>query len=154
MSPLDTAAARARPSATHGDDSAVLDEPTAITRFITHGDSHNARQTRRATVTAFTRAFTDLSGWQRHSLTQQLATTVAVRGLVAFLLLATARPAGADYVRSCRSDWGHHAAAVHRPFADTFHHTALALGFGDLEVRRQWCTLAKIAATAGAAPNT
>jgi integrase len=135
-------------------DSASLDELTAITRFATRGDSEAAHMKRQATVAAFTGAFTDLSGWQRSCLPIQLAATVEVRGLVAFLLLATARPASAGYVRSCRSEWGHHGAAVHPDFSDTFHRSALALGFSDREATRQWCTLVKIAVTAGSAPNT
>lgn len=147
------AAGQAGPGTVRGADSAPLDEPTAITRFATRGDSPAAHKTRRSTVAAFTRTFTDLSGWQRASVPRQLAATVEVRGLVAYLLLATARPAAADYVRSSRSDWGHHATAVHPDFAAAFHRTALALGFSDLQARRQWCTLAKIAVTAGSTPN-
>ena len=134
-------------------DSVPLDEPSAITRFTARGDSPAAQTQRRATVESFTRAFTDLTGWQQSSLATQLAIGVGIRGLVAFLLLATARPASAGYVRACRSEWGLHAAAVHPDFADTFHRTAVALGFSDREATRQWCTLAKIAATAGVTPN-
>lgn len=130
-----------------------LDEPTAITRFVARGDSPAAQTQRRANVEAFTRTFTNLSGWQQSSLATQLAISVGIRGLVAFLLLATARPASAGYVRACRSEWGFHAAAVHPDFANTFHRSALALGFSKHEATRQWCTLAKIAATAGAPPN-
>lgn len=149
-----TAAPQTPPGAPRIADSAPLDEPTAITRFTTRGDSPAAHKTRRSTVTAFTRTFADLSGWQQAALPTQLDATVEVRGLVAFLLLATERPASADYVKACRSDWGHHAALVHPHFAETFHRTALALGFSDLEAARQWCILAKIAATAESAPNT
>jgi integrase len=134
-------------------DAALCGEPTAITRFIGRGDSEAAHKTRQATVIAFTRAFTDLSGWQRSSVPTQLAATVQIRGLVAFLLLATARPAAASYVRSCRTDWGHHGAAVHPGFAETFHRTACALGFNNREAAHQWCALIKIAVTAGSSLN-
>lgn len=154
MNALTAATAQTPACAARVADSVLLDEPTAITRFTTCGDSPAAHMKRQATVEAFTRAFTDLSGWQQSPLATQLAASVEVRGLVAFLLLATARPASAGYVRSCRSEWGYHAAAVHPDFADTFHRTALALGFSNGEAARQWCTLAKIAATAGSTPNT
>lgn len=77
-----------------------LDELTAITRFVARGDSPAAQTQRRATVEAFTRAFTDLNGWQQSSLPTQLAIGIGIRGLVAFLLVATARPASAGYVRA------------------------------------------------------
>jgi integrase len=135
-------------------DAAPADEPAAAERFIAIGDSEAARKTRRATVAAYTTAFTDLAGWTDATPAQRLSAPIAVRGLIAYLLLATAYPAGADYVRSCRSDWGHHATLVYPDFADTFGRTARALGFTDPETRRQWCTLAKIAATTGRSPKT
>ena len=131
-----------------------LGKSTAPDRFIAAGESPSGRCQRRSVVTAFTRTFTDLDGWDAAPLSRRLATPVAVRGLVAFLLVATAHRAEARYVSSCRSDWGRHAATAYPTFAVTFHRTAVTLGFTDTEARRQWCALAKIAVTAGTAPNT
>jgi hypothetical protein len=104
-------------------------------------------------VAAYTRAFTDLPGWAAAPLTRRLVAPVQIRRLVAFLLLTTGYRADADYVGSCRSEWGHHARIVHPGFADTFHSAALSLGFSASEARRQWCALAKIAVVAGEIPN-
>ena len=131
-----------------------LGKSTAVNRFIAAGESPSGRRQRRSVVTAFTRTFTDLDEWDAAPLARRLAAPVAVRGLVAFLLMATAHRGQARYVRSCRSDWGRHAATVYPTFAGTFHRAAVALGFTDTEARRQWCILAKIAVTAGTAPNT
>lgn len=130
-----------------------LGESTATARFIAGGASPSGSRQRRAMVAAFTRTFTDLDGWDTAPLSSRLVTPVAVRGLVAFLLVTTSRRTDADYVRRCRSDWGHHAAAVYPTFAETFHSTATALGFTTVEARRQWCILAKIAVTAGTPPK-
>jgi len=135
-------------------DTAAADELDAAERFIAIGDSETARTIRRATVTAYTSAFTDLAGWANATPAQRLSVPLPVRGLVAYLLLATGYPAGVDYVRSCRSEWGHHAKLVYPDFADTFGRAARAVGFTALEARRQWGTLAKIAATAGVSPET
>jgi integrase len=76
-----------------------------------------------------------------------------VRGLVAYLFVATMRPAGIGYVRTCGSDWGRHFSLLHHDFAGSFHRAAVCAGFSDPEARRQWSVLARIAATAGSAPN-
>src|SRR5262249_28608044 len=47
-----------------------------------------------------------------------------------------------------------HARLIYPDFADTFCRTTSALGFTDLETRRQWSTLAKIVATTGRSPKT
>jgi hypothetical protein len=130
----------------------TLPEQTAIERFI-GGGAGSADKTRRSTVAAYTRAFTDLPGWADAPLTRRLAAPIQIRGLVAFLLLTTGYRADADYVRSCRSEWGHHARIVHPGFADTFRSAALALGFSASEARHQWCALAKISVVAGETPN-
>ena len=130
-----------------------VDEPAAAARFIAIGDSKTARTIRRATVTAYRRAFSGLAGWSETTLVQRLSAPLAIRGLVAYLLLATAYPAGADYVRSCRSEWGYHAKLVYPEFADTFDRTARTLGFTAPEAHRQWCALAKIVATTGTPPQ-
>jgi integrase len=135
-------------------DTAAADELDAAERFIAIGDSETARKIRRATVTAYTSAFTDLAGWANATPAQRLSVPLTVRGLVAYLLLATGYPAGVDYVRSCRSEWGHHAKLVYPDFADTFGRAARAVGFTALEARRQWGTLAKIVATTGVSPET
>ena len=76
---LTAATAQTPASAARVADSVLLDEPTAITRFATSGDSPAAHMKRQATVEAFTRAFTDLSGWQQSPLATQLAISVEVR---------------------------------------------------------------------------
>lgn len=100
---------------------------TALDRLIAAGESPSGRRQRRSVVTAFTRTFTDLGGWDTAPLSRRLATPITVRGLVAFLLMATAHRAQARYVCSCRSEWGRHAATVYPTFAGTFHHTVLPL---------------------------
>lgn len=135
-------------------DIAAADEPDAAERFIAIGDTETARKNRRATVTAYTAAFTDLTGWANATAAQRLSVPLTIRGLVAYLLLATGYPAGVDYVRSCHSEWGHHAKLVYPEFADTFGRAARAVGFTALEARRQWGALAKIVATAGVSPET
>jgi integrase len=134
-------------------DRSPVNEPTAAAQFIEIGDSKTARTIRKATVTAYTSTFTDLTGWADATLVQRLSTPLTIRGLVAYLVLATGHPAGADYVRSCRSEWGHHATLVYPDFADTFDRTARTLGFTAREAHRQWRALAKIVATAGTSPN-
>lgn len=129
-------------------------ESAAAARFIAIGDSQPARNNRRTTVTAYTCAFGGLDGWANTALAQRVCVPLAVRGLVAYLLLATAHPADAGYVRACRSEWGHHAKLVYPDFADTFDHTAHTLGFTAAETRRQWGVLAKILATTGTSPET
>lgn len=149
---MNTAAATA--PTTRIDGPGPLTESAALTLFVSRGDSPAAHNTRRTIVTAFTHSFTNLNGWHNASLSIQLAATVEVRGLVVFLLLITGRPVSADYVRSCRSEWGYHASLLYPEFSATLHNTALALGFDIREARRQWCTLAKIAVTAGISPNS
>lgn len=138
------------PATTRADTTSL--EQAAIERFV-GGGAGSAGKTRRSTVAAYTRAFTDLPGWAAAPLTRRLAVPIQIRGLVAFLLLTTGYRADPDYVRFCRSEWGHHARIVHPGFADTFHNAALALGFSVSEARRQWCTLAKIAVVAGETLN-
>lgn len=150
MSSRDHCVVSDAPSTTRAD--ATSPEQVAIGRFI-GGGAGSADKTRRSVVAAYTRAFTDLPGWAAAPATRRLAAPVQIRGLVAFLLLTTGHGADADYVRSCRSEWGHHARIVHPGFADTFHTVALTLGFSASEARRQWCTLAKIAVVAGEIPN-
>lgn len=130
------------------------DEPAAAERFIAIGDSETARRNRRITVATYMRTFTDLTGWATATPAQRLCAPLPVRGLVAFLLLATAYPTDAGYVRSCRSGWGHHAKLTFPDFAATFEHTAHTLGFTTAEARRQWGVLAKILATTGTSPET
>lgn len=97
--------------------------------------------------------FTSLGRWADIPLRQRLGAPIAVRGLVAYLLLATIGRADAAYVRSCRSDWGHHARLLYPEFAATFADTAAGLGFDNRQIQRQWCTLAKAAVTAGEPPD-
>jgi len=132
----------------------TLAEPSAIAGFIADGGSEHSHTLRRSVAAAYATTFTDLTGWATATPTKQLDAPVPVRGLVAYLLLATTHPATAGYVRASRSDWGHHAGLLYPQFAQTFITTATALGFGDRQIRRQWCTLAKIAVTAGNPPNT
>ncbi|MEB3065746.1 tyrosine-type recombinase/integrase, partial [[Mycobacterium] zoologicum] len=128
-------------------------ESAAAARFIAIGGSEIARKNRRTIVDAYTKAFTDLAGWATATAAQRLCAPLEVRGLIAYLLLATAHPADADYVRSCRSAWGHHATLVYPDFAAAFERTARMLEFTAAETRRQWGTLAKIIATTGIPPE-
>ena len=128
-------------------------ESAAAARFIATGGSKVARRIRQSTVDAYTRAFTDLTGWVEATAAQRLCASGEVRGLIAYLLLATAHPADADYVRSCRSAWGHHATLVYPHFAATFGRTAATLGFTTAETTHQWGALAKIIATTGTSPE-
>jgi len=129
-------------------------ESAAAAQFIATGGSKVARRIRQATVDAYTRAFTDLAGWVEATAAQRLCASGEVRGLIAYLLLATAHPADAEYVRSCRSAWGHHATLAYPKFAATFERTAATLGFTTAETKHQWGTLAKILATTGTRPDT
>lgn len=128
-------------------------ESAAAARFIAVGGSQIARKNRNSIVGAYIRDFTDLTGWATATVAQRLSASLEVRGLIAYLLLATARPAEAHYVRSSRSAWGHHATLVYPNFADTFERTAATLGFSTAETRRQWGVLAKITATTGISPE-
>lgn len=132
---------------------APADEPAAVEQFIAIGGSEAARKIRRSTVAAYASAFTDLAGWTNATPAQRLSVPLVVRGLIAYLLLVTAYPVGADYVRSSRSEWGYHARLVYPDFAGTFDRTACTLGFTAAETRRQWGTLAKVIATTGTAPK-
>lgn len=128
-------------------------ESAAAARFIETGGSPVARRIRQSTVEAYTRAYTDLAGWAQATAAQRLCASREVRGLIAYLLLATAHPADADYVRSCRSAWGHHATLAYPNFATTFERTAATLGFTTAETKHQWGILAKILATTGTPPD-
>ena len=134
-------------------ETAPANESAAAARFIATGGSKVARRIRQSTVDAYTRAFTDLTGWVEATAAQRLCASGEVRGLIAYLLLATAHPADADYVRSCRSAWGHHATLVYPHFAATFGRTAARLGFTTAETKHQWGALAKIIATTGTSPE-
>jgi len=134
-------------------ETAPANESAAAARFIATGGSKVARRIRQSTVDAYTRAFTDLTGWVEATAAQRLCASLEVRGLIAYLLLATAHPADADYVRSCRSAWGHHATLVYPHFAATFGRTAARLGFTTAETKHQWGALAKIIATTGTSPE-
>ena len=134
-------------------ETAPANESAAAARFIATGGSKVARRIRQSTVDAYTRAFTDLTGWVEATAAQRLCASGEVRGLIAYLLLATAHPADADYVRSCRSAWGHHATLVYPHFAATFGRTAATLGFTTAETTHQWGALAKIIATTGTSPE-
>lgn len=127
-------------------------EHTALSRFVDSGHTASARCTRSTIVSTFTRLFTDLDSWHHAGLEAQLQAPVAVRTLVAFAMTATGSRVDADYVQTCRSNWGHHAQSVYPRFTDTFAATAHALGFTDSQTRSQWCALAKIAAAAGTPP--
>ncbi len=142
---MSTHAAARQPQA----DDAPVDEPTAVAGFIAIGDSKTARKNRRTIIATYTSVFTDLAGWANATPAQRLCAPLTVRGLIAYLLLATAHPVDADYVRSCRSEWGYHAKLVYPDFADSFDRTAHTLGFTTAETRRQWGALTKIVATAG-----
>ncbi|MCB1292541.1 tyrosine-type recombinase/integrase [Mycolicibacterium sp.] len=128
-------------------------ESAAAAGFIAAGGSQIARKNRNSIVGAYIREFTDLTGWASAPVAQRLSASLGIRGLIAYLLLATARPAEAHYVRSCRSAWGHHATLVYPNFADTFERTAATLGFTTAETRRQWGVLAKVTATTGISPE-
>lgn len=130
-----------------------VSESAAAARFIAIGGSQIARKHRAGVVGAYGRAFTDLTGWANATAVQRLCASLEVRGLIAYLLLATGQPADAGYVRSCRSAWGHHAVLVYPGFADTFGRTAATLGFTTVEIRRQWGVLAKVCATTGVSPE-
>ena len=134
-------------------ETAPANESAAAARFIATGGSKVARRIRQSTVDAYTRAFTDLTGWVEATAAQRLCASGEVRGLIAYLLLATAHPADADYVRSCRSAWGYHATVVYPHFAATFGRTAARLGFTTAETKHQWGALAKIIATTGTSPE-
>ena len=111
-------------------------ESAAAAGFIAAGGSQIARKNRNSIVGAYIREFTDLTGWASAPVAQRLSASLGIRGLIAYLLLATARPAEAHYVRSCRSAWGHHATLVYPNFADTFERTAATLGFTTAETRQ------------------
>lgn len=134
-------------------DASPASEQAAAERFVAIGDTEIARKNRRSIVTAYTDLFTDLTGWSTATPVQRLCAPLPVRGLIAYLLLAIAHPADADYVRSCRSAWGHHATLVYPDFAATFERTARTLEFSAAETRRQWGALAKIIATTGMPPE-
>lgn len=130
-----------------------MSEPAALQRYLSTPASVAAQKHRRLTAANYRRGFTDLAGWDAATAGRRRGTKVAVRGLVAFLFVATMRPAGIGYVRTCGSDWGRHFSLLHDDFARSFHCDAVLAGFSDLEARRQWSVLARIAVVAGAAPN-
>ncbi|MFZ2172799.1 MAG: site-specific integrase [Rhodococcus sp. (in: high G+C Gram-positive bacteria)] len=128
-------------------------EDRATREFIALGTTPGSRLAREHTAAAFTRQFTDLAGWSNAGASRQVTAPVDVRGFVARLLVMTAHPAGAYYAVASRSSWGAHSAVIHAAFFEHFTHTALGIGFRDIQVRQQWNTLAQAAAAAGAAPN-
>jgi integrase len=128
-------------------------EADTIASYIDTADSLAGRRARQATVAGYRQTFTDLAGWGAASLVDRLNAHINTRTLVAFLVTATCYPAAPDYVRRSGSDWGRHAALVSPQFAKSFHGAAIGIGFSGAEARRQWLTLAKIAATTSAAPD-
>lgn len=145
-----SAAARLRVA---GPVNASMSEPAALRRYLSTPVSAEGQKHRRLTAVEYSRGFTDLAGWETATVGRRRDTTVAVRGLVAYLFVATMRPAAIAYVRTCGSDWGYHFSLLHDDFAGAFHRGAVRAGFSDLEAARQWSVLARIAVTAGAAPN-
>lgn len=125
----------------------------AIAAFIGGGATENSRKARAQQARTLDTTFGGLAGWCRAPLNDQLAAPVQVRGVVAWLALATGTPLDAAYVAATSADWGHHLAEMVPDLTQQFTRVASQLGWNDKQIGRQWVTMAKLVVVAGCSPQ-
>jgi integrase len=121
----------------------------AAAAFISDGATRPARNARAWSVRRLEVMFGSLAGWLAAPLARRLDAPVDVRGVAAWLALATAAPVDAAYIAACRAEWGYRLADLEPRLAARFAATATRLGYSGQQSERQWATLAKLAAAAG-----
>ncbi|MGO9500126.1 MAG: hypothetical protein ACLPUO_00740, partial [Streptosporangiaceae bacterium] len=121
----------------------------AAAAFISDGGTRPARNSRAWSVRRLNDMFGGLAGWLAAPPALRLDAPVDVRGVAAWLALATAAPVDADYIAACRAEWGYRLADLEPRLAAAFTATATALGYSGQQSDRQWAALAKLAAVAG-----
>jgi site-specific recombinase XerD len=116
------------------------------------GASGNTKRRRAAAATFHTR-FGDPAGWERASLTEQLAAQPVCGRFVAWLIVTTRVRPTAEYLLACRGNLAVLGDLVHPQLSVEFAVTADRLGFPEVTVRRQWSALLQVAALTGTAPT-
>lgn len=121
----------------------------AAAAFISDGATVPARSARAWSVRRLDDMFGGLAGWLAAPLARRLDTPTDVRGVAAWLALATAAPVDAAYIAAARAEWGYRLADLEPRLAARFTAAATRLGYSGQQAERQWAALAKLAAVAG-----
>lgn len=108
---------------------------------------------RRRVARAFFARFGDTTGWQRASLSDQLAAQRSCGRFVAWLMLTAGLRPSADYLLACRGHLAFLGDHVHPQLSAEFAVTAEQLGFSPAIARRQWSALLQVSALTGTAPT-
>jgi integrase len=138
-----------------GDSAAVFASAAdAADAFVCDGASSSARNTRARSLQRFRAAFGDLAGWSAAPVSRRLEVPVDVRGLVVWLVLATATPVDAAYVTTVNAAWGYWLSELEPRLSARFFTTASRLGWSGKQADAQWVLLAKLAAVAGRPAGT
>jgi site-specific recombinase XerD len=133
-----------------------------LARLILHDDAAceygrlaSTRNTGRRTreTTAFFDRFSDVNGWERACLAEQLAATKVCGSFVAWLITTGRMKPTVDYLVSGRVRLGTFGDLVYPELSISFVFASDQLGYQPLIVRRQWAALIQISVLCGTPPT-